>query len=67
MKLTPMHIKALKYVESGEYRMIGERKAHFRPLVHQLRESGYLTVKFCGNCSKLVLTYKATCFMASLR
>ncbi len=66
MKITKRHIEAIEYVQSGEYRLIGAHKIHLSPCIAELRENGYLVVKSCGNHSKLVLTMKATSYIASI-
>lgn len=66
MNITQRHIEAIQYVQSGEYRLVGAQKKHLASCIHELRDNGYLAVQFCGNHSKLVLTAKATCYMASI-
>lgn len=66
MNITSKHIDALKYVESGEYRLVGGRNSSLGRYIYELRENGYLAVKCCGDSSKLILTLKANCFMASI-
>jgi DNA-binding IscR family transcriptional regulator len=65
MKMTRKHVEALTYVASGEYKRPGS-SSEINRCVDELRKDGLVHMRQGGDGSKLCLTLRGTCVLASL-